>query len=123
MEQLSQAVPLQLIKGRSRIGGTRAWREAEGLEAMSALQRCCKKTEQRYQSVKGGRSFGKHRTLSEIHPDSNYLRSEWWGKNIDSKGLGGNRHTNALYEALHSDVPHVEKGGRTWSSERFKRQH
>lgn len=125
MKQLPQAVPLQLVKGRSGIGGGGLGGKGGGSGAnMSARQSGCKKTEQRsHPECERGRRLRGTGGFKWNSLPSNYLRSEGWGRHVDSRGFRENRRNDAVY---HSTAPfyvlRVEMGGRTWSSERFKRQ-
>ena len=85
MKQLSQAVPLQLIKWNGGLGDG-GGREAEGLEPVCQLCKVAvrKLNKDPIPRLKGAETL----EAKQNSPPSNYLRREGWGRNVDSEDLG-----------------------------------
>ena len=69
---------------------------------MSARQSGCKKTEQRsHPECERGRRLRGTGDFKWNSLPSNYLRSEGWGRNVDSRGFRENRRNDAVSIAPH----------------------
>lgn len=103
-------------KGVELEGKACGWRLVEGLEPICQLFKLAERRS--HPECERGWRIQEIGDFKWKPPHSNSLRSEGWGRNVDSRDLGENRHNTLFCSTSFFCGPHVEEGGRTWSSGR-----